>query len=108
MIYIYMCTTPTNFIYLTLKTPLLYTYVHQLWVMSDLAVIPQTDPSLAPTTMANSHRFDDVAHIGIRLGTGNHQHTVCIISLLNQQLSRFRTDISKYFPTKYIHPMLKH
>ena len=77
-----MCTSPTNFIYLAFKTPPLYTYVHQLWVISDLAVKPQKDPSLTPTTMANSHRFDDVAHIGICLGIGNHQHTVCIHSLM--------------------------
>ena len=32
--------------------------------------------------MANSHRFDDVAHIGIRLVIGNRQYTVCINSLL--------------------------
>ena len=48
-----MCTTPTNLIYLPLKAPLLYTYMCQLRVMSDLAVIPQTDPSPAPTTMVN-------------------------------------------------------
>ena len=40
-----MCTPPTNFSYLPLKTPSLYTYVHQLRVISDLAVKPQTDPS---------------------------------------------------------------
>ena len=38
----------------------------------------------APITMANFHRFDDVAHIGIRLGTGNHQYTICIYWLLGQ------------------------
>ena len=35
--------------------------------------------------MANSHQFDDVAHIRIRLGIGNHQHTVCINSLMFAQ-----------------------
>ena len=73
---------PTNFIYLPLKMPSLYTYVHQLRVMSELAVKPQTDPSPAPITMANSHWFDDIAHIGICLGTGNRQYTICINSLL--------------------------
>ena len=66
-----MCTTPTNSIYLPLKTPPLYTYVCQLRVISDLAVILKTDPSPALITMANSHRFDDIAYIGIRLGIGN-------------------------------------
>ena len=67
-----------NFIYLPHKTLPLYTYVCQLRVMSNLAVKPQTDPSLPPTTMANSHQFDDVVHIGIRLGIGNRHYTVCI------------------------------
>ena len=75
-----MCTTPTNFIYLPLKTPSLYTYVCQLRVMSDLAVIPQTDPSPVLITVAKSHRFDDVEHIGICLGIRNRQYTVCINS----------------------------
>ena len=48
-----MCTTPTNIIYLPLKTPLLYTYVGKRRVMSDLAIIPQTDPSPTPITMAD-------------------------------------------------------
>ena len=90
--FIYRCTTITNSIYLPFKTPPpLHTYVCKRWVMSDLAVIPQMDLSLALIMMANSHRFDDVAHIGIRLDTGNHQHTVCIISRLTLQtfLSRF-------------------
>ena len=52
-------------------------------VISDLAVKMQTDPLPAPTTMANSHRFDDVAHINICLGIGNHHYTVCINSLLS-------------------------
>ena len=50
-----MCITPTNVIHLPLKTPLLYTYVGKQWVMSDLAAIPQTDPSPTPIKMANSH-----------------------------------------------------
>ena len=33
-----------------------------------------------PTMMANSHRFVDVAHIGIHLGIGNHHYTICINS----------------------------
>ena len=57
-----MCRPPTNVINLSLKTPPLYTYVCKQRVMSDLAVIPQTVQSPAPTTMANSHQFDDVAH----------------------------------------------
>ena len=76
-----MCTTPTNFIYLPLKTPPLYTYVGKRRVMSDLEVIPQMDPSPAPIMMANTHRFDDIVHISIRLRTGNHKYTVCINSL---------------------------
>ena len=52
--YTFMCTFPTNFVYLPIKTLLLYTYVCQLQVISDLAVIPPMDPSPAPTTMANS------------------------------------------------------
>ena len=43
-IYIYMCTTPTTFIYLPLKMPSLYTYVHQLRVISDPPVKQQMDP----------------------------------------------------------------
>ena len=73
-----MCTPPTNFIYLPLKTLSLYTYMGQLWVFRNLAVIMQTDPSPAPITTSNSHRFDDVAHISICLGIGNHHYTVCI------------------------------
>ena len=53
--YINVCTTPTNIIYLPLKTPPLYTYVCQLWVMSDLVVIPLTDPQPTSILMANSH-----------------------------------------------------
>ena len=59
--------------------PSLYTYVCQPWVMSDLAVIPQTDSSPALTTMANSHKFDDVAHFGIRLGIGNCHYTTRLL-----------------------------
>ena len=81
-----MCTTPTNYIYLSLKTPSLYTYVCQLWVISDLAVISQMDPSPTPITMTKSRRFDDVGHIGIHLGIGNRQYTVCINSLLTHKL----------------------
>ena len=84
-----MSTTPANFIYLPLKTPSLYTCACQLRVMSDLAVKPQTDPSPAPTMMANAHQFDDVAHIGICLGTGNRHYTVCINSLVLKQLLLF-------------------
>ena len=80
--YVYMSTTPTNFIYVSLKTPPLYTYVCKQRVISDRAVIQQTDPSPAPITMTNSHWFDDVAHIGICLGISNRQYTVCINSLL--------------------------
>ena len=54
-----MCTTPTNLIYLPLKMPSLYTYMGQLRVISNLAVILQTDPSPTPITMANFHQFDD-------------------------------------------------
>ena len=56
--------------------------------MTDLAVILQTDPSPALIAMANSHRFDDVVHIGIRLGTGNCKYTVCINSLVTTTLLR--------------------
>ena len=52
----------------------------QLRVFKNLAVIPQTDPLPAPITMANSHQFDDVAHIDICLGIGNHKYTICIIN----------------------------
>ena len=43
-----ICLVPTNFIYLPLKTPLLYTYVCQPQVMSNLA-IKTANGSLAPT-----------------------------------------------------------
>ena len=54
-----MCTTPTHFIYLPFKTPSVYTYVCQLRVMSDLADLK------------------------------NHQHTICINSLLSGFLPLF-------------------
>ena len=87
MVYIYICTTPSNFICLPHKTPLLYTYVHQLRVIRDLAVKPQTHLSPSPITMANSHRFDDVAHISIGVGIGNGHYTVCIISLISTSIA---------------------
>ena len=46
---------------------MLCTYMHQLWLIADLAVITQMDPSPAPVTMASPHQFDDVAHIGMAI-----------------------------------------
>ena len=101
-----MCTTATNFIYLPLKTPPLYTYVRKRQVISNLAVIPQTDPSPALITMANSCWFDDVVHIGIRLGTGNHKYTVCINSLKTASslaASKLKTERPRsYCEEKYV------
>ena len=81
MVYIYVHYPSKFHLFTSYDTIAIYICVATT-VMSDLAVKPQMDPSLAPITMANFHRFDDVAHIGIRLRIGNHHYTVCINSLI--------------------------
>ena len=82
MVYIYIYAQLQQISSIYLLRLRCYTSVGQVRVISDLAVILQMDLSPALITMANSHRFDDVAYIGIRLGTGNRKYTVCINSLL--------------------------